>query len=167
MKTYDTYVGIGWLIPGMDKGLLGMCVGEKRIITIPPFLAYGEDGDGKPFSPFESFSSVLSFTVVMTSPWHVKSPNLLDLRCLKHTAVYIQMKVSSNPVLMSMLCVGHTATLRLFKSHTWLSTTVLGSADADVSVTAEGRVGAGLADALRCLTGELQKLPLIPGRRCS
>lgn len=51
MKTYDTYVGIGWLIPGMDKGLLGMCVGEKRLITIPPFLAYGEDGDGKyPFS---------------------------------------------------------------------------------------------------------------------
>uniref|UniRef100_A0A674KD51 peptidylprolyl isomerase n=1 Tax=Terrapene triunguis TaxID=2587831 RepID=A0A674KD51_9SAUR len=47
MKTYDTYVGIGWLIPGMDKGLLGMCVGEKRIITIPPYLAYGEEGDGK------------------------------------------------------------------------------------------------------------------------
>ncbi|XP_053323609.1 peptidyl-prolyl cis-trans isomerase FKBP9 [Spea bombifrons] len=47
MRTYDTYVGIGWLIPGMDTGLLGMCVGEKRIITIPPFLAYGEDGDGK------------------------------------------------------------------------------------------------------------------------
>ncbi|XP_035408470.1 peptidyl-prolyl cis-trans isomerase FKBP9 isoform X2 [Cygnus atratus] len=47
MRTYDTYVGIGWLIPGMDQGLLGMCVGEKRIITIPPFLAYGEEGDGK------------------------------------------------------------------------------------------------------------------------
>ncbi|XP_069814549.1 peptidyl-prolyl cis-trans isomerase FKBP9 isoform X1 [Dendropsophus ebraccatus] len=47
MRTYDTYVGIGWLIPGMDTGLLGMCVGEKRIITVPPFLAYGEDGDGK------------------------------------------------------------------------------------------------------------------------
>lgn len=50
MRTYDTYVGIGWLIPGMDQGLLGMCVGEKRIITIPPFLAYGEDGDGKSYS---------------------------------------------------------------------------------------------------------------------
>ncbi|KAM4688164.1 peptidyl-prolyl cis-trans isomerase FKBP9 [Discoglossus pictus] len=47
MKTYDTYVGIGWLIPGMDNGLLGMCVGERRMIRIPPFLAYGEDGDGK------------------------------------------------------------------------------------------------------------------------
>ena len=64
MKTYDTYVGIGWLIPGMDKGLLGMCVGEKRIITIPPFLAYGEDGDGKSFPFFKLLSSVfISFAV--------------------------------------------------------------------------------------------------------
>lgn len=55
MRTYDTYVGIGWLIPGMDQGLLGMCVGEKRIITIPPFLAYGEGGDGKSYSFFFFF----------------------------------------------------------------------------------------------------------------
>ncbi|KAJ8334826.1 hypothetical protein SKAU_G00404650 [Synaphobranchus kaupii] len=46
MRTYDTYVGIGWLIAGMDQGLLGMCVGEKRIITLPPSLGYGENGDG-------------------------------------------------------------------------------------------------------------------------
>lgn len=77
MKTYDTYVGIGWLIPGMDKGLLGMCVGEKRIITIPPFLAYGEDGDGKSFSLWEPLSSVLIFIAVINSTYHVKPPNLL------------------------------------------------------------------------------------------
>ncbi len=47
MRTYDTYVGSGWLIAGMDQGLLGMCVGEKRIITLPPFLGYGENGDGE------------------------------------------------------------------------------------------------------------------------
>lgn len=47
MRTYDTYVGIGWLIAGMDQGLLGMCVGEKRIITMPPSLGYGENGDGE------------------------------------------------------------------------------------------------------------------------
>lgn len=46
MRTYDTYVGSGWLIAGMDQGLLGMCLGEKRIITLPPFLGYGENGDG-------------------------------------------------------------------------------------------------------------------------
>ena len=47
LRTYDTYVGIGWLIAGMDQGLLGMCVGEKRIITMPPSLGYGENGDGE------------------------------------------------------------------------------------------------------------------------
>lgn len=70
MRTYDTYVGIGWLIPGMDQGLLGMCVGEKRIITIPPFLAYGEDGDGKSYSfscSFGFFFSVPSDTCFKTN----------------------------------------------------------------------------------------------------
>ncbi|CAM9793739.1 unnamed protein product, partial [Bubo scandiacus] len=45
-STYDTYVGTGWLIKGMDQALLGMCAGEKRSIIIPPFLAYGEKGYG-------------------------------------------------------------------------------------------------------------------------
>lgn len=45
--TYDTYVGSGWLIKGMDRGLLGMCPGERRKIIIPPFLAYGEKGYGE------------------------------------------------------------------------------------------------------------------------
>lgn len=62
MRTYDTYVGIGWLIPGMDQGLLGMCVGEKRIITIPPFLAYGEEGDGKSYSFFIQYIQILKQT---------------------------------------------------------------------------------------------------------
>uniref|UniRef100_A0A8C8MLF7 peptidylprolyl isomerase n=1 Tax=Oncorhynchus tshawytscha TaxID=74940 RepID=A0A8C8MLF7_ONCTS len=44
--TYDTYVGMGYLIKGMDEGLIGMCVGETRTIIIPPFLAYEEKGYG-------------------------------------------------------------------------------------------------------------------------
>ncbi|NXE03798.1 FKBP9 isomerase, partial [Lophotis ruficrista] len=47
MRTYDTYVVFLWLIPGMDQGLLGIFLGEKRIITIPPFLVFLEEGDGK------------------------------------------------------------------------------------------------------------------------
>lgn len=32
------------MIKGWDQGLLGMCEGEKRRITIPPELAYGDKG---------------------------------------------------------------------------------------------------------------------------
>lgn len=46
-QTQDSLVGEGWLIKGMDEGLLGMCVGEIRNIIIPPFKAYGEKGSGK------------------------------------------------------------------------------------------------------------------------
>lgn len=45
-QTYDTYIGQGDLIKGLDEGLLGMCVGEWRTVIIPPFLAYGEQGYG-------------------------------------------------------------------------------------------------------------------------
>ncbi|KAA8585892.1 hypothetical protein FQN60_007461, partial [Etheostoma spectabile] len=45
-RTYDTYVGQGYVIAGMDEGLIGVCVGEKRTITIPPHLGYGEEGTG-------------------------------------------------------------------------------------------------------------------------
>ena len=32
-------------------GLFDMCVGEKRVITAPPLLAYGEWGRGKMLCP--------------------------------------------------------------------------------------------------------------------
>jgi FK506-binding protein 9/10 len=47
--TYNTYVGSGWLIPGMDQALYGMCIREKRLVEIPAHLAYGDEGvDGIP-----------------------------------------------------------------------------------------------------------------------
>lgn len=36
--------GKGAVIPGLEYGVFGMCVGEKRKITIPPHLAFGENG---------------------------------------------------------------------------------------------------------------------------
>lgn len=39
-------VGRTGLIPGFTMGLLGLKKGEKRTITIPPALAYGENGAG-------------------------------------------------------------------------------------------------------------------------
>lgn len=40
-------LGEGRLIAGIDKGLQGMCVNERRKITVPPHLAYGSTGAGK------------------------------------------------------------------------------------------------------------------------
>lgn len=40
----DAVLGSDKVIDGLDEGLQGMCVGEKRVITVPPHLGHGEKG---------------------------------------------------------------------------------------------------------------------------
>ncbi|KAM9837816.1 peptidyl-prolyl cis-trans isomerase FKBP9 [Aulostomus maculatus] len=58
-STYNTYIGMGYVIAGMDQALLGICMGELRRVVIPPHLAYGEGGAGNVIPP----SAVLVFDI--------------------------------------------------------------------------------------------------------
>lgn len=40
----DVVLGTGKVIDGLDLALRGMCVGEKRLVTVPPHLGHGENG---------------------------------------------------------------------------------------------------------------------------
>ncbi|OQR95041.1 hypothetical protein THRCLA_22181 [Thraustotheca clavata] len=44
-------LGIGNSIQGLDIGIEGMCVGGKRIISIPSKVGFGEKGNGQKVPP--------------------------------------------------------------------------------------------------------------------
>ena len=48
---FKSQVGSSSMIPGWNRGIEGMCVGEKRQVVIPPSLAYGQKGSGKKIPP--------------------------------------------------------------------------------------------------------------------
>ncbi len=45
-RPFEFVLGAGQVIKGWDSGVAGMKIGEKRKLTIPPDLAYGDSGAG-------------------------------------------------------------------------------------------------------------------------
>lgn len=43
-QPFETGIGVGQVIEGWDKGVIGMKVGGKRRLTIPSAMAYGDRG---------------------------------------------------------------------------------------------------------------------------
>jgi FKBP-type peptidyl-prolyl cis-trans isomerase len=58
-NSFEFTLGVGDVIKGWDQGLLGMKVGGKRELTVPPHLGYGKRGCG----PDIPSNSTLNFEV--------------------------------------------------------------------------------------------------------
>lgn len=55
------------VIEGWSTGLPGMREGGRRLLTIPPELAYGEDGHGAEIAPGETLTFVVDATEVVSN----------------------------------------------------------------------------------------------------
>ncbi len=58
-STFKFGLGKGQVIAGWDQGVVGMKVGGRRRITIPPMLAYGKRGAGGVIGPDETLVFVV------------------------------------------------------------------------------------------------------------
>ena len=50
-QPFEFVLGAGQVIQGWERGLVGMCIGEKRRLKIPSELGYGSRGAGAAIPP--------------------------------------------------------------------------------------------------------------------
>lgn len=58
-QPFEFQLGASMVIPGWDKGLVGMKVGGRRKLIIPPELAYGAEGSPPAIGPDETLVFVI------------------------------------------------------------------------------------------------------------
>lgn len=63
-ETFDFPLGAGAVIAGWDRGVVGMKVGGRRRLVIPPELAYGDRGAGAVITPGETLIFVVDLVAL-------------------------------------------------------------------------------------------------------
>ena len=66
-ETIDVEVGAGGVIPGWDRGLVGMKKGGRRLLVIPPDQAYGAEGQPPTIGPDETLVFVIDAVKITPS----------------------------------------------------------------------------------------------------
>jgi len=79
-EPFEFRLGAGQVIPGWEKGIMGMCPGDARKLTIPPELAYGERGFADLIPPY----STLVFDVELLELKDALSDGLDDDEMSQH-----------------------------------------------------------------------------------
>lgn len=77
-EPFSLTLGGGQVIPGWDEGLVGMAVGGRRQLTIPPDKAYGSEGSGDVIGPDATLVFVIDLRAALTPPQPAPAPDQLD-----------------------------------------------------------------------------------------
>jgi len=63
-QPFDVPLGAGRVIEGWDKGLVGMRKGGRRMLTVPPELAYGPEGYPPTIAPNETLIFAIDLVAI-------------------------------------------------------------------------------------------------------
>ncbi len=73
-EPFTFQIGAGSVIPGWDQGIVGMKVGGRRQLIIPPDLGYGAQGSPPDIPPNETLVFVVDLLDVQATPEQAPAP---------------------------------------------------------------------------------------------